>query len=211
MSQKQQDKGASSGEDRAVVNGAASASALRASVPSAEYPPDCPSWYSVSLCGKCRKCECKLAAMAAKAAPHADLIAEQTVRHCRLCTRIERYCQTDGQGRGKHAFAPVLTCESCVHMGGRYWGSDDRPIHHCHKSGDRRAANFKSTGDFSQDFMDEFRKFYDAGPHQSAECCSFFEPRQSAQAIEAGTAEPVPVSACESAVGEADAPERNHT
>lgn len=201
--------GASPTGDRAVAPSASSQQAVSpvpASIPSAEYPPDCPSWYSVSLCGKCRKCERKLAAMAGKAAPHADLIATQSVKQCRLCTRIERYCQTDGQGRGKHAFTPVMTCESCVHMGGRYWGSDDRPIHHCGKSGDRRRANFKSSGDFSQDFMDEFRKFYDAGPYQSAECCSFFEPRETASAIEARRAGTEGSGAQhESAVPQADA------
>lgn len=188
-----------------------SVSPLRASVPNADYPPDCPSWYSVSLCGKCRKCERKLELMAAAAAPHRDLIDAQSVKHCRLCTRIERYCQTDGQGRGKHPFTPVMTCESCVHMGGRYWGSDDRPVHHCGKSSERRAANFKSSGDFSQDFMDEFRKFYDAGPYQSAESCKWFEPRKPAHGIEAGTGETRtrldPKD--ESPVGKADAPHPN--
>ena len=176
----------SSDDDRAGRPAAQAPAGLgdTATIANAEYPPDCPSWYSVSLCGKCRKCTRKLAAMQAKAEPHTALIAEQSKQFCRRCTRIERYCQTDGQSRGKHAFAPVLTCESCVHMGGRYWGSDDRPMHHCGKSSERRAANFKSSGDFAQDFMDEFRKFYDAGPYQSAEMCSFFEPR-TAQGIEA--------------------------
>lgn len=164
------------------------AASSQSSIPGAEYPPDCPSWSTVTLCGKCRKCTRKLAAMKAKAAPHTALIAEQSEQRCRRCDRIERYCKSDGQSHGGHSFSPRLTCESCIHMGSRYWGSDDRPLHHCRKSSERRAANFKSCGNFADDFMNEFRRFYDAGPWQSAENCTFFEPR-IAQGIEAGTDE----------------------
>lgn len=133
---------------------------------------------SSCACWKCAACLSILRSREARATPHADLIARQSCQRCRICDRVERYCQTDGQGRGKHPFSPVMTCESCSHMGGRYWGDDDMPIHFCRKSSERRAEVFKSCGDRSQDFMDEFRKFYDASPKYSAEMCSFFAPRQ---------------------------------
>ena len=65
-------------------------------------------------------------------------------------------------------------------MGGRYWGDDDRPIHFCGRERERRAANFRTAGDFAEDFMQEFRKFYDAGPQQSADDCAYFEPKPTA-------------------------------
>ena len=130
-----------------------------------------------SACWKCEPCLRILARREKAARGHESLIAQQSRKSCRICNRIERYCQTDGQARGAHDFAPVMTCESCKHMGARYWGSDDYPNHFCGKTDERRAAVFKSCGDFAEDFMSEFRKFYDASPRQSAESCSFFEPR----------------------------------
>lgn len=67
------------------------------------------------------------------------------------------------------------TCAGCKHIGDQYWGDDSAPIHHCGKSTNRRRLQFQSCGDRSQDFINEFRKFYDAGPDQKA--CSFFEQR----------------------------------
>jgi hypothetical protein len=68
------------------------------------------------------------------------------------------------------------TCKTCQHIGQRYWGGDWDPIHHCGKSGERRSAAFQTSGDFAQDFMNEFRKFYDAGPDYKA--CPFYETRE---------------------------------
>lgn len=134
---------------------------------------------SLASCRKCDPCLGIMHRRAVVAAPYEALIDAQSDRRCRVCDRIERYCQTDGQGRSRHAFAPRLTCESCRHMGGRYWGDDDFPKHFCHRSDERRAANFKSCGDYAEDFMRSFRTFYDASPIQSAEDCSFFEARDS--------------------------------
>jgi hypothetical protein len=138
---------------------------------------DCEFPGGYSQCGKCSKCLAIHDRRVSRAAPFADLVAEQSCQQCRICQRVERYCQTDGQAGRRHKFSPRLTCESCLHMGGRYWGDDDRPIHFCGKERDRRRAQFRSTGDFAEDFMQEFRKFYDAGPRQSADDCAFFEPR----------------------------------
>lgn len=76
------------------------------------------------------------------------------------------------------------TCADCANIGVQYWGDDWSPIHHCGKSTERRRSQFQSCGDRSQDFMNEFRKFYDATPRQTA--CSFFVQRDapSAEQIE---------------------------
>lgn len=68
------------------------------------------------------------------------------------------------------------TCAGCKNIGVQYWGDDWSPIHHCGKSTERRRAQFQSCGDKSQDFMNEFRKFYDAAPDQKA--CSLYEQSQ---------------------------------
>lgn len=136
--------------------------------------PECPSWAN---CRKCVKCRARFERGRAVAAPHAELIRQQSVKVCRVCDRPEQYCGGAGAFYFKHDFQPRMTCESCVHMGRRYWGSDDRPIHFCGKEKERRAANFRSCGNFGDDFLNEFRKFYDAGPWKSAESCKFFEPR----------------------------------
>lgn len=138
---------------------------------------DCEFPGSYSGCARCEPCLAIHARRAKRAAPFTHLIARQSSRQCRICQRVERYCQTDGQGRGRHPFSPRLTCESCVHMGRRYWGDDDYPKHICGKGAERRTASFRTTGDFAEDFMQEFRKIYDAGPKQSADDCRFFEPR----------------------------------
>lgn len=128
-------------------------------------------------CWKCGPCQKIRARREAFAAGHEGLIALQSDRRCRICTRIERYCQTDGQGPIRHAFAPKVTCESCVFMGRQYHGDVDFPVHFCAKADDRRRAVFRSSGDRAEDFMSEFRKFYDASPKQTAEDCAFFEAK----------------------------------
>ena len=72
------------------------------------------------------------------------------------------------------------TCKTCKFIGGRYWGEDCNPIHFCKKSDERRADNFRSCGDAAQDFMNEFRKFYDAGPDYRA--CAYYEQMEPLEA-----------------------------
>jgi hypothetical protein len=105
------------------------------------------------------------------------LVDLQTTQRCRICDHVKQYCN----GINNHVFAPVVTCESCIHMGRRYWGSDDMPVHFCNRSDERRAAAFTSTGDRVEDFMQEFRRFYDAGPRYT-NCGRFFEPKSLPQA-----------------------------
>lgn len=117
----------------------------------------------------------------------AALLDAQSVQQCRFVTHRppQTYCElTCGRHReyhspkyNSHEFDGALTCESCKHIGGRYWGSDDHPIHFCGKSDERRAANFVDQGNFADNFMREWRSFYDAGPNHWAEKCAFFEPR----------------------------------
>lgn len=152
----------------------AGAATPKSAAPKCEFPG------SSVACWKCEPCLTILGRREAATVGNEHLISAQSRMSCRICTRLERYCQTDGQGRGKHPFSPVMTCESCTHMGGRYHGSDDYPEHFCKRSDQRRAAAFRSSGDFAHDFMTEFRKFYDASPRQSAELCAFFSPRDGA-------------------------------
>jgi hypothetical protein len=99
------------------------------------------------------------------------LVDMQSHQRCSVCGHHKLYCQQVG-----HTFTPVVTCESCLHIGARYWGSDDYPVHFCGQSKERRAAVFKSTGNAADDFMQEFRRFYDAGPKQT-NCGQFFEAK----------------------------------
>ena|ERR1700722_15744 len=66
-----------------------------------------------------------------------------------------------------------LTCATCKNIQRRYWGDEWAPIHFCAKSNARRQDSFQSSGDFSTDFMNEFRKFYDAAPLYAA--CRYYE------------------------------------
>jgi hypothetical protein len=69
------------------------------------------------------------------------------------------------------------TCATCANIGAIYWDVEfSDPKHHCLKGVDRRKAQFQSCGDFSQDFMNEFRKFFDASADQPA--CSLYQARQ---------------------------------
>jgi hypothetical protein len=70
----------------------------------------------------------------------------------------------------------VRTCASCQHIGGAYWGDSWRRIHYCAKSQERRRDAFRPSGDFADDFMREFRTFYDATAGQKA--CQFYEERE---------------------------------
>lgn len=76
------------------------------------------------------------------------------------------------------------TCADCANLGRKYWGDDDYPIHFCKKSAERRRDGLKPTGDSAEDFMSEFRKFYDASPRWKA--CKYFEPRALRERIENG-------------------------
>lgn len=66
-------------------------------------------------------------------------------------------------------------CANCHYIGIIYWDDGFKKTHHCMKSAERRRAGFGSCGDASEDFMSEFRKFYDATAHQSA--CQFYSER----------------------------------
>lgn len=72
-----------------------------------------------------------------------------------------------------------MTCTECSFLGKKYWEwvLSSTPIHLCGKSKERREAAFISSGDFAQDFMDQFRIFYDASPNWKA--CAFFERKAS--------------------------------
>lgn len=69
--------------------------------------------------------------------------------------------------------APSRTCASCAFIGAIYWNNE---THHCHRSDQRRADNFRSCGDVAEDFMSEFRKFYDAKAQHGA--CRHYEERK---------------------------------
>ncbi|WP_343518124.1 hypothetical protein [Sphingomonas sp.] len=69
-------------------------------------------------------------------------------------------------------FDPSRKCDSCAFIGVIYWNGE---THHCLKSDERRRDNFRSCGDFAEDFMSEFRKFYDARAGQKA--CRHYQER----------------------------------
>lgn len=71
--------------------------------------------------------------------------------------------------------AAGVTCATCQHIGVIYWDDGYRKTHHCMRSSDRRRDNFRSSGDAADDFMSEFRKFYDASASQPA--CGYFAER----------------------------------
>ena len=70
------------------------------------------------------------------------------------------------------------TCASCQFIGVSYWGhhSDYGGLtHHCLKEKERRAETMKPTGDFAEDFMRNFRAFFDAKGHNKA--CRHYQLR----------------------------------
>lgn len=71
-----------------------------------------------------------------------------------------------------------LTCATCKHIGPTYWGShwdDGGRTHTCKKEAERRRDTMKPTGDFAEDFMRNFRTFFDAKAHNTA--CKYYEER----------------------------------
>lgn len=70
------------------------------------------------------------------------------------------------------------TCASCKFIGRSYWGHDSDyggRVHSCHKEAERRRDTMKPTGDFAEDFMRNFRTFFDARAQQKA--CRYYEER----------------------------------
>lgn len=60
---------------------------------------------------------------------------------------------------------PSATCATCAFVGAAYWGSSfdyGGKTHFCGKEAERRAETMKPTGDFAEDFMTNFRTFFDA-------------------------------------------------
>lgn len=74
------------------------------------------------------------------------------------------------------ASVPSATCDSCQFLGRIYWDNGSTKTHVCGKSAERRRASFRSSGDFADDFMSEFRKFYDASAGQKA--CGHYVERE---------------------------------
>lgn len=66
-------------------------------------------------------------------------------------------------------------CGECQHMQALYWDNGFTQEHHCGKSRERRRDAFRTTGDPSQDFLNDFRMFYDASAKQRS--CKYFELR----------------------------------
>lgn len=64
-------------------------------------------------------------------------------------------------------------CNSCKHMKGVYHSNGWREDHTCGMSDQRRAITMKSTGDFAEDFMANFRAFFDA--HAGQKACRYYE------------------------------------
>lgn len=61
----------------------------------------------------------------------------------------------------------MKTCATCQHIGGKYHQAFSQ-MHYCTKSDIRRRETMRSTGDFAQDFMNNFRAFFDASVRQKA-------------------------------------------
>lgn len=71
------------------------------------------------------------------------------------------------------------TCATCRFIGVSYWGhwSDwGGREHHCLKGDDRRRDTMKPTGDIAEDFMRNFRTFFDAKAPNRA--CRYYEERE---------------------------------
>lgn len=70
------------------------------------------------------------------------------------------------------------TCATCQFINDAYWGhySDyGGRIHFCKKSDERRRDTMKPTGDFAEDFMANFRTFFNANAVQRA--CKYYAER----------------------------------
>ena len=65
------------------------------------------------------------------------------------------------------------TCATCKHIGGVSWDTGSRQDHYCGKSAARRRDEMKPTGDLAQDFMDNFRRIFDASARAAA--CRHYE------------------------------------
>jgi hypothetical protein len=78
---------------------------------------------------------------------------------------------------------PAKTCATCKHMGGLSWDNGSRQDHYCRKSDERRRDTMKPTGDFAQDFIDNFRTFFDASARSKA--CKYYEEAPPITAEEA--------------------------
>lgn len=78
----------------------------------------------------------------------------------------------------KKAHTP--TCATCKFIGQAYWGSScdyGGRTHFCLKEKERRSEAMKPTGDFAEDFMRNFRTFFDAGALSAA--CKHYVERES--------------------------------
>ena len=100
-------------------------------------------------------------------------------------------CQADEFTSGTASSAPAeplqadvgadakKTCATCQHIGRAYWGhhSDYGGLtHHCLMEAERRQDAIKPTGDLAQDFMVNFRSFFDAKANNAA--CRYYEYRK---------------------------------
>ena len=70
---------------------------------------------------------------------------------------------------------PDLTCASCVHIGRIYHDNGLQPDYWCGKTNERRAEEMKPSGDYTEDFMRNWRAFFDARPDQRA--CRHYRAR----------------------------------
>lgn len=71
------------------------------------------------------------------------------------------------------------TCATCQFIGASYHGSHydyGGRTHFCGKEAERRTATMKPTGDFAEDFMRNFRTFFDAKAINAA--CKFYVERE---------------------------------
>jgi hypothetical protein len=79
------------------------------------------------------------------------------------------------------------TCASCKFIGRSYWGTDfdyGGRTHSCLKENERRKDTMRPTGDFAEDFMRNWRTFFDAKAQNNA--CRYYEERpvvSNAQAV----------------------------
>lgn len=74
------------------------------------------------------------------------------------------------------------TCGTCAFIGGIAWDNGFRLDYYCGKQKERRRDGFRTTGDMAEDFMQEFRKFYDASVRQIA--CKYYQERGEISAEE---------------------------
>lgn len=73
----------------------------------------------------------------------------------------------------------MKTCATCKHIGVAYWGHHSDyggETHLCGKSDARRQDQMKPTGDLAEDFMRNFRTFFDAKAKQAS--CKYYEEQE---------------------------------